>query len=237
MPIKRIAKLIKRSAARVRRRRRPPEFAPRLVLFDFDGTLADTMFIGGEAFNKFAEQFGYRKAVLEDLPAVREMTVPQVLSHYHIPITKLPKIAKCITGELNKRMGDVAIFDGLREVLFELRGRGFALGLLTSNSEANVKVFLDKYDLQIFSFIHCGSKLLGKARIIRGMIRRAGFEKHEALVIGDEVRDIEAAKKAGVRCAAVAWGYNSPEALHRFKPDFFFETAADITRCLASYTP
>jgi len=232
MPIKRIVKLIKRGAARVRRP--APAFAPRFVLFDFDGTLADTLHVGGESFNKFADQFGYRKVALEDAATLRAMTLPQVLKYMRIPITKLPQIAKCVTGELNNRMGEVEIFPGLREVLLELREHGFTLGLLTSNSEANVKAFLEKYDLPIFDPIHCGSKLMGKARIIRSMLRRAGFKKHETLVIGDEVRDIEASKKAGVRCAAVAWGYNAPEALRRFEPDFFFETPEEILRAMHS---
>jgi len=230
MPINRIVKLIKRRVSRP-----APAFAPRFILFDFDGTLADTMYVGGESFNKFADQFGYRKATIEDLAALREMTLPQVLKHMRIPVTKLPRIAKCVTGELNKRMGEVEIFPGLREVLVELHGRGFTLGLLTSNSEANVQAFLEKYDLPVFTHVHCGSKLMGKARIIRSMLRRAGFKKHETILIGDETRDIEASKKAGVRCAAVAWGYNSPEALRRTAPDYFLETSADIARLLDNF--
>jgi len=231
MPIKRIVKLIKR------RMQRPAlAFAPKFILFDFDGTLADTMYVGGESFNKFADQFDYRKVTIEDMAALRAMTLPQVLKHMRIPVTKLPQIAKCVTGELNKRMSEVEIFPGLREVLIELHARGFTLGLLTSNSEANVQAFLEKYDLTIFTHVHCGSKLMGKARIIRSMLRRAGFKKHETLMIGDETRDIEASRKAGIRCAAVAWGYNTPQALRRFAPDYFFETSEDITHLLSSYT-
>jgi phosphoglycolate phosphatase len=52
------------------------------------------------------------------------------------------------------------------------------------------------------------------------MVSNHGLDRNHVLYIGDETRDIEAAHKAGVRVAAVTWGYNNAEMLKRFSPDY-----------------
>ena len=61
-------------------------------------------------------------------------------------------------------------------------------------------------------------------------MRRAGVAPAQTIAIGDEVRDIEAARAAGIACAAVAWGYAAPEALAAHAPDMMFREMRDIER-------
>ena len=73
----------------------------------------------------------------------------------------------------------------------------------------------------------CGAALFGKPRKLRAVLRRAGVPARRAVLIGDEMRDIEAARGVGMASAAVAWGYNAGAALRAAGPDRFFGQAAE----------
>ena len=123
------------------------------------------------------------------------------------------------------------------EALRELQALGYSLGIITSNTEVNVQIFLRSHGLEFFDFVRCSSKLLGKARMIRSVIRRQHVRAADILFVGDETRDIEAAKKVGIRMAAVTWGYNSRRSLEAMKPDFVFENPGELVAFLANGFP
>jgi phosphoglycolate phosphatase-like HAD superfamily hydrolase len=86
----------------------------------------------------------------------------------------------------------------------------------------------------VFEFVRCSSKLLGKARMIRSVIRRQHVRAAEILFVGDETRDIEACQKVGVRIVAVTWGYNSRRSIVAMKPDFIFDDSKELVALLAN---
>ena len=92
------------------------------------------------------------------------------------------------------------------------------MGILTSNSSQNVKEFLKNHQLDVFDFTHSVSKFWGKSSGLKRLIRKYKLKPDHLLYIGDEIRDLEAAKKAGIRFAAVTWGYNSSKALKACHP-------------------
>ena len=59
-------------------------------------------------------------------------------------------------------------------------------------------------------------------------MKRAGITPSQAISIGDEVRDIEAARAAGIACGAVMWGYAAPDALRALAPDLAFDRMEDV---------
>ena len=229
--MKRLARLVIHKARRARRRAKP-KFAPRLVIFDFDGTIGDTFLAGYEILNLLADEFGFRKLEEKDLPRARNMRTVELLAFLGLPMRKLPKVARAGTELLAEKIPAIQPLPGMVELLVELRSRGFRLGIITSNSEKNVRAFLRCRNLEHFDFVRCSSKLFGKAREIRAARKACGLKKHHVLFVGDETRDIEACKKAGVRIAAVAWGYNSPASLQALRPDFFARVPGDILSAL-----
>jgi len=229
--MRRLARLVIHKARRARRRARP-KFAPRLVIFDFDGTIGDTLMAGYEILNTLADRFGFRRLEESDLARARAMRTLELLAFLGLPARKLPKVARAGTDLLAARIRSIQPFPGLPELLTELRRRGYRLGIITSNSEKNVRAFLDQHGLDHFDFVRSSSKLLGKAREIRAVRKSGGYKRHHVLFVGDETRDIEACKKAGVRIAAVTWGYNTPQALLALAPDFLAPTPDDILKAL-----
>lgn len=232
----RFATMIFGKTARLKRRAKP-KFAPKLLIFDFDGTIGDTFAAGLEILNLLSTEFGFRPLREEDVPRARDMRTHQLMKFLGIKTSRLAKISARGTIELKKRIDGVQPLEGVPAALRELHKRGHPLGIVTSNTEENVRIFLKNHDLEIFDFVRCSSKLFGKAREIRGARKRARAKKHEVLFIGDETRDIEACQKAGVRIAAVTWGYNSPSALCALKPDYLLNSPGELIALLEPYLP
>ena len=199
-----------------------------LHLFDFDGTLADTRPIAHQILNEMSREFGFRELPLDQLDEARRMNTRQFISHLGISKWKVPSIAKRGLQLLHDRIHLVEPVPGIPEVLATLHRRGERLAILTSNNQTNVEAFLGRHGLRYFEFVSCSSKLFGKGREIRSILRREKLSPTEILYIGDETRDIEAAKETGLRMTAVTWGYNSPEALALLEPAYMISSPAEL---------
>jgi len=208
---------------------------PRLLIFDFDGTIADTFEQGFDILNTLSGEFGFRALGRDDLPRARDMRTRELMKFLGISATKMTRIARRGTEELALRIDGVQPLAGMCDMVRELVGRGFRLGIITSNAEPNVRAFLRNHNLEHFEFIRSSSKLFGKAHEIRAVRKQLKIAKEDILFIGDETRDIEASRKAGIRVAAVTWGYNSERSLKELEPDYLFETPeqllAFLSRC------
>lgn len=201
---------------------------PALLLFDFDGTIADTFRSGVEILNQLAPEFGFRPLAEGDLERARDMRTGELMKFLGIPATRMSRISRRGKEELSKRMDEILPLPGMIELIRCLHGRGFRLGILTSNSEENVAAFLSRFDIRVFEFVRTSSKLAGKGRVIREILKGLGLKPREILLIGDEVRDVEAAQETGVHVVAVTWGYNSLRALESIRPDHLAQSPEEL---------
>ena len=126
---------------------------------------------------------------------------------------------------------EISLFPGVEPMLQTLARNGVQLALVTSDSEANAREKLGDA-AALFSHFDCAASLFGKPAKFRSVIRRAGSDPSGVIAIGDEVRDIEAARTVGIACGAVCWGYAAPTALRALKPDYTFERMDEIARAL-----
>jgi phosphoglycolate phosphatase len=92
----------------------------------------------------------------------------------------------------------------------------------------NVEAVLGHVLLQRFTTIECGSALFGKARRLHRILQRTHICNENAIYVGDEIRDADAARKIGIRFGAVAWGYTELQALISMQPAAIFKTPADL---------
>ncbi len=207
----------------------------KVVLFDFDGTLADTFADGLEILNDLSKQFGFRRLEGDDIERARDMTTRQVMKFLDVPSRKLPTIAQHGVAKLKERMPHIRPFAGIPEMIQELTGLGIRIGIVTSNSEENVNLFLKKYQITGFEFVRSSSRLLGKARVIRKAMKEFSFRPEEAIFVGDETRDIEACRRADLRCIAVTWGYNSQLALKAQSPYRIIHSPKELKGSVINY--
>lgn len=201
---------------------------PKLILFDFDGTVADTLEVSHGILNDLAVEFRFRPLPREELEMARAMGTREFIRHLGISNWRVPRIAKRGLQLLHERIESVNPIAGMPEVLSELHGRGHRIGILTSNSENNVSAFLSRHNLPYFHFIRTSSKLFGKGRQMKKILKEEKVPPSHALYVGDETRDIEAAKETGLRMAAVAWGYNSASTLGAMDPDHLIHTPSEL---------
>ncbi len=199
-----------------------------VVIFDFDGTLADTFQAGFEILNQLAEKYGYRPLLEEDVEGARDFSTRGLMRHLGVPTRKLPAISRHGVKLLRGRIHSIQPLPDVVEMLRALVDRGLRLGVVTSNSEENVGIFAKNHGLEIFEFVRSSSRLMGKGREIKQVMRANGFGIEDALYVGDETRDIEACRGIGMRCAAVTWGYNSRRALEEQVPYAIVDSPTDL---------
>jgi phosphoglycolate phosphatase len=200
-----------------------------LIIFDLDGTLADSFPWFRGHVNGVADRFSFRRIADEDVESLRHADSREILTRLDVPRWKLPAIARHMRQLKAQHLADIPLFDGVEAMLRTLSDAGFRLALVSSDSEANARRQLGEL-AALFSQFDCGASVFGKARKFRRVVRRAGLKPNAVISIGDEVRDIEAARSAGIACGAVRWGFASTEALRACGPDLMFERMEDIVR-------
>ncbi|MCW6049294.1 HAD-IA family hydrolase [Microcoleus sp. A2-C5] len=206
----------------------------KVIIFDFDGTLADTIDILLSITNRLSEEFGFKSATKEEVAQLSNLTSWQILRYSGISIFKVPLLIRKLKAELRSEIPHIQLFPGIKEVLLELKSLGFQLGIITSNSRENVLALLEINGLQdSFTFIYSGSTF-GKNKVIDRWLKREHINPEEVIYVGDEIRDIDAAKKTGIKIIAVGWGFNSQEALAVHNPDFLIERPQELIEIMSN---
>lgn len=200
----------------------------RLVIFDFDGTLADSFPWLAAELNAVAARWRFKPVAPGESERLRQQSAREILRHLGVPAWKLPLVAADLRRRMTADIDAIRRFDGVDAMLGRLQGAGIELGIATSNSAENVRRVLGPACLRCIRRLDTGASIHGKGVRLLRMQRAAGVAPEQVLYIGDELRDIEAARKAGVGAGAVGWGYNRPEALQRARPDLFFDNIHDI---------
>ena len=205
---------------------------PKLVIFDFDGTLADSGPWVAAVLNDVAARYRFRTLSGPEMEALRGEDTRTVLRRLGIPPWRLPAVTRHMRERMAREIGAIRMFDGAGDMLHRLRAAGMALAVASSNAEANVRLVLGPAGADVACF-ECGASLWGKAARFRRVLGQTGLRREDALCVGDELRDAAAAAAAGIRFAAVAWGYNTAGALLGCNPAALFTTPAELADRLA----
>ncbi len=204
------------------------------LLFDFDGTLADSVCFGLKIANNLAPEFGIEPLNEEQFAQARTMSIPKALKMFKIPLYKVPKAIAMALVEYRHVIHELEPFAGIPEMLKELKELGCHMALLTSNTGENVNHFLDNHELHYFDWIEGTSGILKKHGSIRKQIKKHKLDKRNVIYVGDEIRDIIAAKKSGIRVISVSWGFHAAELLSSHNPDYLVEEPQEIVELMKS---
>ncbi len=206
----------------------------KVIIFDFDGTIADTLDALVTIANSLAVKFNFKQITPEELAVLRNLNSRQIIQKSGISLLQIPFLVKRVKSELKQQIQHLSTIPGIKEALIELNNQGHRLGIITSNSTDNVTAFLQKNELEdLFDFIHSGITIFGKTRIINNFLKQENLQPEEVIYIGDETRDIEATKKAHVKVIAVSWGFNSREVLAAENPDFLIDHPSELLEVIA----
>lgn len=199
----------------------------RLAIFDFDGTLADSFPFFIASFNHLADRHAFHRLRPEEIDALRGCSARELMTRVGMPAWKLPRVARSFMALMQENQERIPLFEGVADTLDYLAAQQLVLAVVSSNSHRNVTGVLGPHCRHISHF-ECGASIFGKASRLRRVLRKAGVAAAEAIYIGDQPMDHEAAKAAGMDFGAVSWGYGSAAAFHGLRPDVEFRTVAEI---------
>lgn len=199
------------------------------VIFDFDGTLADTMPLVVRIVDGM--QLRPQPLTPDEIAYFRTLSARHVIQESGVPLWKIPKLLLHGQSELKKVMHDATMFVGLQQTIRDLRADGHKLFVVSSNTSEIISEFLARYEVgNCFEQIYGDSTIFNKAKNIRKIVRDHTLDNAKTYYVGDEARDIEAARKSQVYSVAVNWGYNAEGILRSHKPDYFVDTPDDLMR-------
>ena len=207
----------------------------KVFIFDLDGTIADTFKFAHSIVNRLAKEFNFKELQSEEMEEMKGKTVQEIIRHLGVPVVKLPLIITRAHQELYKEIERLEPIKGLGEILIEISKLGDQMGIITSNSKKNVTRFLEQHEIKVFDFTLSYNRILSKSHQIKAFLNHHKIDKRDALYIGDEIRDIEASKKAGIKIAAVSWGFNSASRLLEYKPDYLVNDPAELLQICKSF--
>jgi phosphoglycolate phosphatase len=204
----------------------------KVILFDFDGTIADSFASMVKIINILADKYKFKPLDMHEIDDLRHETIQNLFKKLHVPFLKLPLLAKDTKALQMKEIPDIQPIDGIREALLELEKAGYTLGILTSNGRGNVTEFLKKNNLDVFTYFSFDSSLFGKDKVLKRFLKKHKLTNDQVIYVGDEIRDVEASIRAGITMIAVAWGFNSKEGLVKYSPDYLIEKPEELVQVL-----
>jgi phosphoglycolate phosphatase len=204
----------------------------RLVIFDYDGTLADSGQWFADNFNRFAVKHRFRQVTRDELEALRGLSTREVIRELRIQPWRMPFIARDMRRAVAEPGGTPALFPGTTELLERLERAGIRIAVVSSNTEANIRIGLGPVNAARVTAFDCGAAIFGKAKKLKRLTRRTGIAPAEVLCVGDDTRDIEAAHQAGLKVAAVTWGYANERALAGASPDHLVHSIEELAGVL-----
>ena len=213
----------------------------RNLIFDFDGTLADTT----------------EGIVITTQETLRLMGLPVVSAERFRPViglslrdcfkygTETPEERLDEATEVYRRIFDglavprTTLYEGVPETLEALRGRGMRLGIATSRSEPSLVMLLEEHGLrqyfEILGTVGCVSNSKPAPDLVLWVLERFGASPQESVVIGDTIYDVQMGKAAGCSTVAVPYGNHTEELLRSSSPDRIIHDLRELPPLLETF--
>jgi len=198
------------------------------IIFDFDGTLADSTAVLASAWNTIAQKYKFKGIELKEIESLKKLSIAERSKLFDFPMYKLPMILPQFYRLYRQSLNDVHLYNGMKEVLMEIDKRGYKILIISSNSQENILEFLKMNGIHCVSNVLCSNRIFGKDKVIKKFLKDTSITPSEVLYIGDEQRDIVACKKAGVPIIWVGWGYDSIEVVQQEEPEYKVATPQEI---------
>jgi phosphoglycolate phosphatase len=186
------------------------------VIFDFDGTIADSEHAMISSLNAISGEFGFSRIEPGEVASLRKLSIWQLVTkRLRIPfwnVLAILRLEKRAKAAFLARGDFLDVFPGMADGIARLREKGCLVGIVSSTPLPVIERVLRGSGI-VVDFVSAGSPVYRKASAIRKEIRSRGVDKKTAVYVGDELRDINAAKHAGISVISVGWGLNDPAVL------------------------
>lgn len=205
------------------------------VIFDFDGTLANTLDLVARIYNEHHGDFGSLPIDMKDLPRYQKLGYKKAMKELRVRWTVLPKLAVTIGREMKQHMDEVDPYPGVIKMLYSLQEQGVSIGVLTSNDETVVQEYLDKNGFPEFDFLVSERAIFGKDKALKRIVKRYDLDTSRILYVGDEPRDVSSCHKAGINIIGVSWGLGGVDGLTPLKPNKIVHNSKELHEEILKY--
>lgn len=202
------------------------------VVFDFDGTLADSFVVFMECWTIAAHRHGFQPPEDHDVESLRGLSARQIVAQVGLAWWKLPFVGKTMRRLMQERADRITVFDGIESLIGDLKAHGLVVGIVTSSGHQSVRRVLSPALAAQVDHMACGASLFGKQSKTRALLRAARVRAERVLSVGDEIRDADVARAMGMDFAGVAWGYTRAKELGAQPSVQLCHTPADLRRLL-----
>lgn len=214
--------------------------APRAILFDLDGTLADTAPDLAAAANKLRTDRGLDPTPYEQLRPVASHGARGLIGAAFGIAPGEPEFEELRAAFLANYEAALAersrLFEGVPELLEQLRERGIAWGVVTNK--------ISRYTLPLIPLVglaHASCVIAGDTtphskphpEPLFEAARRVGLEPAHCWYVGDDLRDMQAARAAGMLSIAAAWGYCGDSDPVTWNADHLIARPEDLLNLIA----
>lgn len=198
------------------------------VVFDFDGTLADSTRTALRAYNHLAEKHGFKLLAEEEIGHFQSLSIPERCRFLGVPPYKIPFLAGEFYGFYQESIKELTLYPGIRELLEALHQLGVKIAVISSNHENNIRNFLHQEGVDYIQEVICSHRIYSKDKMIKGFLKVKGLTTNEVIYVGDECRDIKACKKLKLAIIWVDWGLDLGKAAAVLEPDYMVNTPEQI---------
>lgn len=200
------------------------------IIFDFDGTVADSFdFI----VDFLAAEAGVDAPVGDKRRELRDRPMAAIGRQFGLSWWRLLRAFFRGRRKMRAAIKQVEPFKDMPEVIKKLHAEGHELFMVSSNTVRNLRAFLHDYQLHVYFLeIYGGVGLFSKAPALRRLLKEQHIDKENAVYVGDEIRDVQAAQSVDMRVVAVAWGFASSSKLKALKPTATADSPQELLRVL-----
>lgn len=190
------------------------------ILFDFDGTVFDTV----EGITKSAQYALKKQGIEAGLDELRCFAGPPLVDKFMEVYGFDRETAEQATRDFKERyvpigVHECRVFPGIKSLLEALREKGFQVGLATSKPQVLAEQLLAQEDMTELFMAICGSSSDGnnsaKWQVLKRAMEELGAKPEDTVLVGDTKYDVEGARLCGVPCIGVAYGYAAPGELEQ----------------------
>ncbi len=189
------------------------------IIFDFDGTVANTFQLNVGLIKEMRPDTSKKEIEL-----FRNNGVAVLQKELNLSLKEVLKLLGLLAKKQTQIINKAKIFPGIKNIFDELRKRDIKIIILSSNTTENIEKWLVHQKIKVDKII-TNNNIFGKDKLLRKMGRQFVY-------VGDEVRDVEACKKAGVKMIGVTWGFNTKEALKKAGADYLVDNRTELRKLL-----
>jgi len=189
------------------------------IIFDFDGTVANTFQLNVGLIKEMRPDTSKKEIEL-----FRNNGVAVLQKELNLSLKEVLKLLGLLAKKQTQIINKAKIFPGIKNIFDELRKRDIKIIILSSNTTENIEKWLVHQKIKVDKII-TNNNIFGKDKLLRKMGRQFVY-------VGDEVRDVKACKKAGVKMISVTWGFNTKEALKKAGADYLVDNRTELRKLL-----